>query len=165
MHRIKLLFTVIMLQAASSVLYAQSGPQTVRNEDLKVQFIVPADWSVSTREGGYLLAPADTEGFMIIKMQETKSQKELHEAMSNGVEQQDGSKMMPIAELADLGNLGVSGLYEGKLDEQDMRGFLMALMPPSGGRAIIAIIVAPSQNFNQSHMDLLKKVVRSVVFL
>ena len=144
---------------------AQNGPQTVRNEDLKLQFIVPAEWSVSSKEGGYLLAPSDTEGFVLVNMMDVKSQKDLRTAMENGLEQADGSKLMPLGDLNDLGSLGVAGVYEGKLDDADMRGFLMALMPPSGGRAVIAIIIAPTQNFNQSNMDKLKGIVRSVVFL
>jgi hypothetical protein len=41
----------------------------------------------------------------------------------------------------------------------------MALMPPSEGRAVICISVAPADIFNQSNMDELKTLLRSVVFL
>lgn len=162
----KLTFLVLLLSGVSfTQVAAQNGPQTVRNEDLNIQFIVPADWTVNTKNGGYLLAPADTEGFIMINVQEVKSQTALREAMENGIVQDDGTKMMPVAELNDLGKQGVAGLYKGKLGENEMEGFMMALMPPTGERAVVAVVVAPVPYFNQSHMDILKSVVRSVVFL
>jgi hypothetical protein len=60
-----------------------------------------------------------------------------------------------------LGKLGVSGLYAGKIDETEMLGFLMAILPDGEGKAIICISVAPETVFNQSNMDQLKILIRS----
>ena len=72
---------------------------------------------------------------------------------------------MVDGELSNLGNQGVSGMYRGTIDGKEMLGFLMALMPPSKGRAAICITVAPVDVFNQSNMDHLKILLRSVIFL
>ena len=50
-------------------------------------------------------------------------------------EQEDGTILELDGDLSNLGNQGVSGMYRGTIDGTEMQGFLMALMPPSRGRA------------------------------
>jgi hypothetical protein len=85
--------------------------------------------------------------------------------MEAGILQEDGSILELNGDLTNLGNQGVSGMYRGTIDGKEMLGFLMALMPPSKGRAAICIAVAPIDLFNQSNMDQLKILLRSVIFL
>ena len=75
------------------------------------------------------------------------------------------AKLIPQGELNMLGNLGISGIYLGDIKGTEMQGFLMALMPPSRGRAVICFIVAPVDQFNQTNIDHLKTLLRSVIFL
>jgi hypothetical protein len=159
-------FIVMLLVSSLTTSFAQDGPQTVRDEDLKVQFIVPSGWSVTKKDIGYVMVPYETpDGFILVEVDSFVSVKELKVAMTNGITQEDGEVLTPIAELADLGSQGVAGLYEGMVDEKEVKGFLMALMPPSGGKAAIAIVVAPAEYFNQSHIDELKLLFRSIIFL
>ena len=85
--------------------------------------------------------------------------------MEAGIEQNDGTKLMLNGSLRLLGNQGVSGMYMGKIDEEEVTGFMMALFPPYETRAAICISVAPSKLFNQTNMDQLKLLLRSVIFL
>jgi hypothetical protein len=146
-------------------LQAQDGPKTIRDEEKKIQFIVPSGWSVTEKDVGYILGLYDTDGFILIKVEKFKSLKDLKSAMNNGIAQEDGSVLTVTTELNNLGKQGVAGMYEGTVDGKEVKGFLMALMPPSGKKAAISIVVAPKDHFNQSHMDELKSIVKSIVFL
>lgn len=159
------LFFLLILAFCNSAVQAQDGPKTVRDEDKKIQFIVPSGWSVTEKDIGYVLGPYNTDGFILINVEDFNSLKELKAAMNNGITQEDGSILKVSSALNNLGEQGVAGMYEGTIDGKEVKGFLMALMPPSGGRASISIVVAPKENFNQSHMDELKGVVRSIIFL
>ena len=144
---------------------AQDDSSTIKDNDIKIQFTVPDGWQSTQKADGYLMGSENTNGFMLIKVQDFKSLKKLRSAMEDGIEQEDGSKLELAGELSNLGNQGVSGMYLGKIDGIEMQGFLMALMPPSKGRAAICIAVAPAELFNQSTMDQLKILLRSVIFL
>ncbi len=145
--------------------WAQEDSSVIVDKEMKIQFTVPEGWKVTKKDNGYLMGSSSTQGFMLLNVQNFTSLKKLKAAMEEGIEQEDGSKLMPVTDLAKLGNQGVSGLYSGKLDGVEMQGFLMALMPPSKGRAAICISVAPKSVFNQSNMDQLKLLMRSVIFL
>lgn len=144
---------------------AQDDASLIKDDEMKIQFTIPDGWKSTKKDDGYLMGSENTNGFMMLKVQEFKSLKKLRLAMESGIEQDDGSKLMVDGKLSDLGKQGVSGMYRGTIDGKEMQGFLMALMPPSKGRAAICITVAPIELFNQSNMDQLKILLRSVIFL
>lgn len=160
-----IIITIIILAFTALNTTAQTSDSIIVNDDLLLQFTAPAGWHISQREDGYLLTSPKASGFMLITIQNFRTIKSLKTAMENGIEQVDGSKMMPLEDLSMLGNQGVSGLYGGKIDDIEMTGFLMALLPPSRTRAVICISVAPQRLFNQSNLDQLKILLRSVIFL
>lgn len=146
-------------------LYAQDGPKAIIDNDIKIQFTPPDGWQATKKDIGYVMGSDHTEGFMLIKVQDFKSLKKLKAAMEAGVKQEDGLILKPASDLTMLGDQGVSGIYIGTIDDVEMTGFLMALLPPSKRMAVICISVAPSSNFNQSNVDQLKMLLRSVIFL
>ncbi len=160
-------FAILTLFCLSLVLssLAQDENNVIKDEEMKIQFTVPEGWKVTKKDDGYLMGSSTTQGFMLLNVQKFTSLKKLKSAMEKGIEQEDGSRLMPATELTKLGSQGVSGLYQGKLDGVEMQGFLMALMPPSKGRAAVCISVAPKSVFNQSNMDQLKLLMRSLIFL
>jgi hypothetical protein len=78
------------------------------------------------------MVPYETpDGFILVEVDSFTSVKDLKAAMTNGITQEDGEVLTPIAELADLGTQGVAGLYEGSVDDKEVKGFLMAVEQPS----------------------------------
>ena len=140
---------------------AQTESNIVEDKELGVKFIVPDGWTATKKEASYIMGSTDYNGFMLLKTAEFKSLKELKNAMQDGIEQEDGSLLIPDGDLNMMGKLGVSGLYVGKIDETDMLGFLMAILPDGKGTAMICISVAPESVFNQSNMDQLKILIRT----
>ncbi|MEN8248530.1 MAG: hypothetical protein ABFS32_06330 [Bacteroidota bacterium] len=161
----RVLVIAIGLIITQSLSYAQDGPQPIVDNEMKVQFTPPEGWQATKKDIGYVMGSDHTEGFMLLKVQDFKSIKKLKAAMEAGVEQEDGSILKPTGDLTLLGDQGVSGMYSGTIDETEMTGFLMALLPPSKRMAVICISVAPQSNFNQSNIDQLKMLLRSVIFL
>jgi hypothetical protein len=143
---------------------AQADKEVIKDDDMKISFVVPDGWQATKRDNGYILGSTDTKGFMLVEVRHFESIKKLKKAMEAGIEQEDGSKLMPNGDLSMLGQQGVSGMYEGIIDDIEMTGFLMALMPPSKSKTVICISIAPKTIFNQSNMDQLKLLLRSVIF-
>ena len=156
-----ILFSVLLLSTSS----ARQNDSTIIDNDLKLQFTAPGGWSISKADDMYILKSPNNSGFMLIEIQNLTTLKSLKTAMEKGTGLHDGTIMMPLEELTMLGNRGVSGLFGGKIDDEDMTGFLMALLPPSRGKSVVCISVAPQNFFNQSNLDQLKILLRSVIFL
>ena len=148
-----------------SLSLAQEENKVIVDNEMKIQFSVPDDWKATKKGDRYLMGSPDTNGFMLIQVQNYSSLKKLKAAMEAGILLEDGSKMKPSSELTMLGKQGVSGMFIGVVDGTKMNGFLMALLAPSTNRAAICISVAPSNLFNQTNMDELKTLLRSVIFL
>jgi hypothetical protein len=159
------LLSIFSLLVIISMSHAQTQNEPRIDNKMKIQFTAPVGWKISKKDDGYLMGSPHTSGFMLIKVQDFDSIISLKSAMESGILLEDGSKLLTDGDLNLLGDMGVSGMYLGAIDGTEMRGFLMALMPPSEGRAVICISVAPADIFNQSNMDELKTLLRSVVFL
>ena len=144
---------------------AQSDQEVIIDNEMKIQFTPPTDWKTSKKENYYLMASPTTSGFMLIMEEDFSTIVKLKSAMETGIELEDGAIMKLVGELNLIGDIGVSGMYEGVIDEKEVSGFLMALMPPSKGRAAICLSVAQENLFSQTNMDELKKLLGSVIFL
>jgi hypothetical protein len=160
-----ILLSIFSLLVIISMSQAQTQNEPRIDNKMKIQFSAPVGWKISKKDDGYLIGSPHTSGFMLIKVQNFDSIISLKTAMESGILLEDGSKLLTDGDLNLLGDMGVSGMYLGAIDGTEMRGFLMALMPPSEGRAVICISVAPADIFNQSNIDELKTLLRSVVFL
>lgn len=161
----RIVVIVISIIITQSALIAQDAPEAIIDDEMKIQFTPPEGWQVTKKDIGYVMGSENTQGFMLLKVQDFKTLKKLKSAMESGVEQEDGSILKPAEELTMLGKQGVSGIYTGTIDDTEVTGFLMALLPPSKRMAVICISVAPQNNFNQSNIDQLKILLRSVIYL
>lgn len=85
--------------------------------------------------------------------------------MDNGIVQEDGSKLSLVNELQPMGEDGLAGMYEGSIDEKNVRGFMMGKLDKKSGKGVVIIVVAPQERFNQSHMDALKTIARTLTFI
>jgi hypothetical protein len=156
---------LLYLLVFASATLAQDGAQVITDDEMQIKFTVPDGWIATKKGDNYLMGSSNTKGFMLIEVQAFKSLKKLKAAMKSGIELEDGSRLTPAKDLTNLGKRGVSGLYTGTVDGTEMQGFMMALMAPTDDRAAICITVAPVNVFNQSNMDQLKLLLRSVTFL
>jgi len=160
-----ILLSIFYILLSTSIVLAQYEVDPIVDNDMKLQFSAPEGWKTTKKADGYLMGSPNTNGFMLLKVQSIPTISSLKSAMEQGLQLEDGTKLEPVGELNMLGSLGVSGMYIGTIDGTEMKGFLMALMPPSKGRAVICISVAPIYLFNQTNMDELKTLLRSVIFL
>ena len=153
---------ILILLFVSTLSFAQ---KTERNTDLGIEFSHPTNWIPTLRQDGYLLGTDKLEGFILIRIESYKSLKKMKLSMEAGIKQEDGSTLNLLNELQPYGDNALAGMYEGTVDEQKVRGFLIGKFNPDNNKSAITIVVAPSTRFNQSHMDALKMVGRSLVFL
>ena len=160
-----ILISIFYILTCTGISLAQDEAEPIVDKEMKIQFSAPDGWKVTKKTDGYLMGSPNTNGFMLIKVQNFATIKDLKSAMKKGIKLEDGTELTPDGDINMLGSMGVSGIYLGTIDGTEMKGFLMALMPPSKGRAAICISVAPISVFNQSNMDELKILLRSVTFL
>lgn len=145
--------------------YAQEFEKKETNEKLGVEFTYPINWKPTAQEGGYIFGSEKLEGFILIRVESYKTMKKMKEAMKNGIAQDDGSKLTLLNELQPMGESGLAGMYEGMVDEQKVRGFMMSKLDKKSGKGAVVIVVAPEERFNQSHMDALKTIARTLIFI
>lgn len=139
--------------------------ETETNAQLGIEFTYPSNWTLSEKEDGYLMGVENREGFILIKIESYKSLKKMKASMQNGITQEDGSILTLLNELQPYGENALAGMYEGSVDDQKVRGFLIGKFDNKNNKSAITIVVAPETRFNQSHMDALKMIGRSLKFL
>lgn len=161
----RFLTTFLLVVSFSYSSFAQEFEKKETNEDLGIEFTYPVNWKPSAQDGGYIFGSEKLEGFILIRVESYKSIKKMKEAMKNGIAQNDGSKLTLINELQPMGELGLAGMYEGTVDEEKVRGFMMSKLNKKSGKGAMVIVVAPEERFNQSHMDALKTIARTLTFI
>lgn len=157
------LLAIILLSLCENPTLAQETNR-ILDDEMGISFAVPQDWQATKEEDRYIMGSTGISGFMLIKTESLHSINELKEAMEAGIETKDGSIMTPAQDLSLLGQQGVAGLYHGKIDDVEMTGYLMALMNASKEKTVLCISISPSSNFNQSNLDYVKILLRSVIF-
>lgn len=135
------------------------------NAKFGIEFNYPSNWNPTTQKDGYLIGSEKLEGFILVRVGSFKSLKKMKASMQNGITQEDGSILTLLNELQPYGENALAGMYEGIVDEQKVRGFLIGKFNTKNNKSAFAIVVAPSNRFNQSHMDALKMIGRSLSFL
>ena len=154
---------LILLVAGHYPGYTQTSNR-IENSDLGISFVVPEGWTATKKIDSYILGSSKASGFILLKTENLHSIREVKAAMEGGIELEDGSKLMPVEKLNLLGKQGVAGLYKGIIDEVEMTGYLMALMSTTKQKTVLCISVSPTPNFNQSNLDYVKILIRSVIF-
>lgn len=139
--------------------------KTENNADLGIEFNYPSNWSPTVQKDGYLIGSEKLEGFILVRVGSFKSLKKMKASMQNGITQENGSVLTLLNELQPYGENALAGMYEGTVDEQKVRGFLIGKFNTKNNKSAFAIVVAPENRFNQSHMDALKMIGRSMTFL
>lgn len=142
-----------------------NAQKTETSAELGIEFDHPTNWAPTAKEDGYVLGSEKLEGFIIIRVGSYKSLKKMKASMETGIEQEDGTLLSLLNELRPYGENALAGMYEGTVDEQKVRGFLIGKYNPKTNKSAFAIVVAPSDRFNQSHMDGLKMIGRTLKFL
>ncbi|MCB0505381.1 MAG: hypothetical protein KDC58_07735 [Cyclobacteriaceae bacterium] len=156
-----LLLVVSFIYSAS----AQDFEKKETSQDLGIEFVYPVSWKPTPKKDGYILGSEKLEGFILIRVESYKSIKKMKEVMDNGIVQEDGSKLSLVNELQPMGEDGLAGMYEGSIDEKNVRGFMMGKLDKKSGKGVVIIVVAPQERFNQSHMDALKTIARTLTFI
>jgi len=156
--------TILCVAFIINVSWAQDT-HTETNSSLGIEFAHPTNWTLTPKEDGYLLGSTRLEGFILVRVQSYKTLKKMKAAMQNGITQEDGSQLTLLNELQPFGENGLAGMYEGMVDEQKVRGFMMCKLDAKKGIGAFIIVVAPETRFNQSHMDALKIIARTLNFI
>lgn len=159
-HLISILLIIVILPFSG---FCQDESR-IEDAEMGFSFSVPEGWQSSKKEDSYILGSPKANGFILVKTENLHSIKEVKTAMEGGIELEDGTKLMPVEKLNMLGKQGVSGLFRGVIDDVEMTGYLMALMSITKQKTVLCISVSPTPNFNQSNLDYVKIVIRSVIF-
>lgn len=158
----KIIPLVLTLLLASNYVLAQ---ETESSKELGIEFTYPSNWTLTVKLDGYLLGSEKLEGFILIRVESYKSLKKMKVSMQNGIKNNDGTLLTPTTDLQPYGENALASMYEGNVDEQKVRGFLIGKFDNATKKSAIIIVVAPETRFNQSHMDALKMIGRSLKFL
>lgn len=161
----RLLSTLLFVVFFISSSLAQEFEKQESNESLGIEFTYPINWKPTLKKDGYILGADKLEGFILIRVSSYKSIKKMKEAMENGIVQEDGSRLTLLNDIQPMGENGLAGMYEGTVDDQKVRGFMMSKLDKKSGNGAVVIVVAPETRFNQSHMDALKTIARTLTFI
>lgn len=150
------------LWLASTLSMAQN---TQSNTQFGIRYMQPPGWTSTAKEDEILLGSDKLEGFILIRTAPYKSLKKMKVSMEAGVEKEPGTTLELDTELLPYGPDAVAGLYHGQIDGAPVKGFLIGKYDKESKKSVLIIVVAPEARFNQSHMDAVKTIGRTLSFL
>ncbi len=134
------------------------------NTELGITYTLPEGWTATQKDKEILIGSEKIDGFIVIRSATYKTLKKMKAAMEAGIAHSSGTLLTPTTELQSYGPNGYAGLYRGSIAEEPILGFLVGRFNTNAKRGILIIGAAPDKKFNQSHMDAVKLIGRTLTF-
>ena len=80
------LIAILLIGFSLTSTIAQDEASVIKDDEMKIQFTIPEGWKSTKKDDGYLMGSENTNGFMLLKVQDFKTLKKLRLAMEAGIE-------------------------------------------------------------------------------
>lgn len=141
----KSIFSILLLFGLTNFANSQDSNR-VNYEQLGISFVIPAGWQGQEINEGILLQHTSIQGIIFIATHNyTKEQ--LTQEAKNGLNDGQGTSLKLIGNLSNLSNSAIGGDYEGLLEGNDARAFIIGVENPFGGLGVTIIAASTRENF------------------
>lgn len=120
-------------QATGAIEYKQLG----------VGFIIPDGWAGQETAAGYLIDSADESGIALLNACEAKNIAELQDLAHQGIYNEQGTELTLSGTLEPFGSEGVSGEFQGLLEGNPVKAYIIGLVSPQGAGILITAAASP----------------------
>ncbi len=156
-------FSIVLLllaQCFASAHSAQTG--RINYPYLGIQFTIPQDWQGAQNDDIFLMGSNREPGLLGIMLNEAKSPNELKKEADKGIID-ESTQLMRSGEFIQIGPQGLGAEFEGYVDGQKAKAFLVGLINPYGQSITIAALTSV-ELYSQRYQSLAVEIAESVAF-
>jgi hypothetical protein len=154
--------TLIFVLCAVPILTSAQETGTITYKELGLQFTIPEGWVGQESQTGFVMGHTSIAGLVLITTHNYSGEQLIQEARK-GIADNQGTQLQLSGDLEVLNDHTIGGEFQGTLEWQAARAFIVGLANPDGmGISIMAMTTA--EQYNHSYRDLALRVMASVQF-
>ncbi|WP_338218578.1 hypothetical protein [Algoriphagus sp. oki45] len=135
----------------------------VKYDQLGLAFIIPDGWQGQEYGEGVLLQSLSIPGIILISTHNQKMA-ELRAQGSQGINDGQGTSLQLVGNLENIGPHSIAGNYQGTLEGNPAKTYIIALENPTGGLGVTILVAAQPQQFSESLKSAGKQLADSFEF-
>jgi hypothetical protein len=136
----------------------------VNYEEPGISFDIPQGWQGHEGEDMVILGSTTVPGIVIITTHTSTIDELMREAKS-GIVDQNGTRLTLNGQLRMVGNNAVAGMFQGTMEYQPAKGYIIGVENPHEGGVGVTIISATTQEaFSQANIDVADQLYGSFNF-
>jgi hypothetical protein len=160
----KTLTSLLILCLIIPSIYAQQSRE-IHEPYFGVDFTVPEGWNYQRTEIGYILGHNTIPGIIIVMGNDYKTIQEVEAAAMQGIQDANGTYLMPSDQIVPFGKNGRAGNFNGYLEGQQVSAYLISLVSTSDGKGVTMMAAASPNLFDEDHVYALEALGKSVRFI
>ena len=156
-----LCFSLSVLFASVNASAQSTG--TVEYKYLGVRFVIPDGWVGQETQAGYLVGSHTEPGFALLSTNHYKTIDQLRQQAHQGIYDQNGTMLTLAGQLDPVGQNGIGGEFQGTLEGQPVRAYIVGVLNPHGDGVTI-MTAAASNQYSSIHKTLALRLANSIEF-
>ncbi|MDX1627314.1 MAG: hypothetical protein R3345_01375 [Fulvivirga sp.] len=129
---------------------------------LGISFEIPAQWVGQEQQGFFLMASNTMPGYILLTTHDKSTKTELKALARQGIADQNINLQLD-GEVEDVAGYAVGGYYNGTIEWQPARAYIIAALNDFG-QGVLIMSATTSDQFNNQYKNLAIEVMRSLVF-
>jgi hypothetical protein len=143
--------------------YSSNEAPLIQNDEWGIKFLPPDSWNARKTESGYLLTSSLKKGLIVVIPNEHKDLQTMRSLASQGLNDEHGTALRLIGTVEAFGQNGLKGAFEGKLEGQQAKAYVVSLISSHGPGATILAAAEP-KSFNDTYHKDVQQLAESVYF-
>jgi hypothetical protein len=157
-----LLLSLSLAIAVTPGAYGQTKG-TVDYKYLGIRFVIPDGWVGQETQAGYLIGSHTEPGIGLVTTHQYKTIEQLGQQAQQGIYDQNGTALTVTGQLEAVGNNGIGGEFQGTLEGQPVKAYILALVNPHGDGVTIMSATSPHL-YAPTHKNLALQLAKSLEF-
>lgn len=114
--------------------------------DYGVKFTIPSGWVGQAMEDVYVIGHPSQPGMILLTANEATSMEQMRQEAKAGLnDPASGVYLQSVSELENIGKNGVGGLFEGTMQGQQVKSYMVGVLNPYGTGALVIGLGANTQ--------------------
>lgn len=158
----KLIFLLLFIFGINQFANSQNSNH-VSIEQLGISFDIPEGWQGQELNKGILLQHRSIRGIIFISTHNYSKSQLLQEAQ-NGMNDGQGTNLRLVSQVADLSSTAIGGDYEGYLEGNATRAYIIGAENPHQGLGVIILATATPEQYSEQLKEASLELFRSFEF-
>ena len=157
---------ILLTLAWFIIVPAASGQQArvIREAAYGVEFTAPEGWQYQRNEMGYIMGHNSIAGLIIVTSSPYTSLAEMRQGAAEGIVEEGGTALQLSSEIKPFGQNGLAAMYEGTMEGQAAKAYVIGLLNPMGAEGASCMIITTPGLFGNEHIAALESLAGSFKF-